>query len=343
MSQVRLEDVGVPRSGEPIIRVENLSVFFKKNSGLRRRQTSVVKAVDNVSFNVFESEFVSIVGETGSGKTTLGKCLVGLEKPTSGKIIFDGAEVSSPRGKKFLNHARQIQMIFQDPFESLIPRQDVFTTISTPIRRLRGEKRKETLRENVVELLEEVGLLPVEVMARLPHQLSGGQRQRVSIARALASNPRILVADEPITMLDAAQRLNFLSLLSKLRQKRNLTVLMITHDLASAKITSDRIIVMYLGKAVEMAPASVVVSKPHHPYVELILASHRSLTEVTAEKVAEKGEMGMVRPSSGCVFEPRCKYATSICKSTEPILSQISPKHYAACHNPLNTVGSDPM
>ena len=339
MSQVSLEGAGAGRTGEPIIRVENLTVFFKKESGITRKRTAYIKAVDHISFDVFESEFVSIVGETGSGKTTLGKCLVGLEKPTSGKIILDGEEISGLRGRRFRDHARKVQMVFQDPFESLVPRQDVFTTIATPIRRLLGEKNGETLRQTVIQLLEEVGLQPNEIMRRLPHQLSGGQRQRVSIARALASNPRVLVADEPITMLDAAQRLNFLSLLSKLRQKRNLTVLMITHDLASAKITSDKIVVMYLGKVVEMAPASMIISKPHHPYVELILASHRSLTEAVAEKVADKGEFGAQRPSTGCVFEPRCKYAISVCKSTEPVLSQLSPKHYAACHNPLNTAG----
>lgn len=337
LSQIRLEDRNtVEETGAPLISIKDLTLDYRKETGLFIRRVSKVRALDHVSLDIYHSEFVSIVGETGSGKTTLGKCLVGLERPTFGQIYFDGRDVSKLARTNFRHYTREIQMIFQDPFESLLPRQDVYTTIATPIRNLRGERRKEVLVENVSRLLEEVGLRPEEVMQRLPHQLSGGQRQRVSIARALASNPRLLIADEPITMLDASQRLNVLSLLTNLRAKRGLTVVMITHDLPSAKITSDRIVVMYLGKVVELASASTLVSRPHHPYVELMLASHASLTDVMAEKVKQKGEMGEARPEKGCVFEPRCRYATEVCKVEEPPLAEMDPRHYAACYHPLN-------
>lgn len=320
---------------EPILSVKDLTKVYEKETGFFRKQKQSIVAVDKVSFDIFESEFVSIVGETGSGKSTIAKCLAALEEPNSGNIIFEGKDVSNLRGSKLLNYWRQVQMIFQDPFESLIPRQTMFDAVAMPIRNLQGEKNNERLHEKVSRLLEEVDLDPSLVMNRFPHQLSGGQRQRASIARALASDPRILIADEPITMLDAAQRLNVLSLLSRLGKKRKLTVLMITHDLSSAKLTCNRIIVVYQGKIVEAAPASTVVSEPFHPYVELIMESQQNMASIISEKAILRGEIGE-RPLTGCVFEPRCKYATSNCKSDEPPLRELTTKHYVACHNPLD-------
>lgn len=310
---------------------------FEKERGIVRKEKIRIKAVDGVSFEVRESEFVSIVGETGSGKSTLARCMVGLAKPTSGTIMFNGVDTTEFSGKKLKEFRRNVQMIFQDPFESLNPRQDVFRIISTPIRNLVGEKNNESLRKRVSELLQEVGLDPDEVAHRLPHQLSGGQRQRVSIARALSSDPDLLIADEPITMLDAAQRLNILSLLSDLKEKRKLTVIMITHDLSSAKITSDRIMIMYLGKLVESGHANVIVSSPYHPYVELIMASQARLTsKVSIAESPQSSDTGEGKAITGCVFKPRCKYATDVCVSEVPELRTLSPAHLAACHHPLN-------
>jgi peptide/nickel transport system ATP-binding protein len=316
------------------LKVANLRVQFDQRHG----SSKTVLAVEDVSFEMGESEIVSIVGESGSGKTTLARCIAGLTHVTSGSIKYGGTEVRSLRGKDLVQYRREVQIVFQDPFGSLNPRHDVFTAISTPLRRLNGENSSSQLADKVQGLLREVGLEPNEVIRRYPHQLSGGQRQRVNIARALAPNPKLLIADEPITMLDAAQRLNIISLLSELNTKRKIAILLITHDLASAKILSHRILVMYLGRLVEEGPMEDVLSKPHHPYVRLILEATPSmqkqmgvLTNTSTALIEES--MGV---QNGCVFRPRCKYATSICNEVVPNLEEKSPSHQAACHNPLN-------
>ena len=336
MSQVQLEKVS--GAAEPILEVRDLVVTFEKSTGMVRVHKKVISAVDHVSLNIFEGEFLALVGETGSGKTTVARCLLGVTPPTSGSIRYNGVDISRFRGRKLRVYHKEVQFVFQDPFESLLSRHSILGNIAIPIRYLTGEKNPEKIREIAAGLLVEVGLKP-EIMNRYPHQLSGGERQRVNIARALASNPKILIADEPITMLDAAQRLNILSLLISLKAKRKLTLLMITHDLASAVIVSDRILVMYAGKLVESGPARALFSAPIHPYVELILASapnikaplgspdeKTTLLSVTAE-----------RSSRGCVFEPRCKYATAICREVEPPLREVKASRHAACHNPLDS------
>lgn len=310
--------------------IRDLSVDFKTKGG-------VLHAVGKVSFDVRESEVLSIVGESGSGKTTVARCITRLTKPSSGSIKCYGTEIGNLRGKELIDYRRKVQMIFQDPFESLNPRQDVFTAVSTPIQSLLGEKDQHRLYELVTELLEEVGLNPKLVMYRFPHQISGGEKQRVSIARALSVNPKILVADEPITMLDSAQRLNVLSILKQLKEKRNMTVVMITHDLASAKLLSDRVIVMYRGKVFETGITEQLLEHPSHPYTELILASMPDVDvdKSKVETVGDKWEAKRI-PLSGCVFSPRCKYATEICHQVEPALETKSPDHIAACHNALS-------
>lgn len=265
---------------EPVLKVSNLFVTFSKKSGIFKRKSLTVRAVDDVSFQIYQSEIISLVGESGSGKTTIARCILGLTRPNSGSITFDEKEITALKGKSLLAYRRDVQLIFQDPFESLNPRLDVFAIVSIPILRLTDDRNgSSALTEKVARLLVEVRLDPDEVMHKYPHQLSGGQRQRVNIARALASNPRFLIADEPITMLDASQRLNILSLLMQLKMKRNLTILLITHDLASAKMMSDRTLVMYLGKLVEVGPTKEVLSKPHHPYTELILGDSPAQSE----------------------------------------------------------------
>jgi len=340
VSQVQL--IESERRNRALYEVRNLDVIFKRGRGILRRKESVVHAVDDVSFDVYESELLSIVGESGSGKTTIARCLMGLAVASSGSIRFDGSEVSKLSGRKLLDYWRRVQMVFQDPFESLNPRLDVFTTLSIPLQRLSREKDKKKVSDEVSRLLWEVRLDPGEVLHKFPHQLSGGERQRVNIAKALAPNPKVLIADEPITMLDASQRLNILSLLINLKTSRNLTIILITHDLASAKIMSDRTAVMYCGKLVEIGPTENLLTRPHHPYSELILSATPRLTR----REARSREMGMssilagIEESqsveTGCVFAPRCKYKTAICAESEPALLAKSSSHLAACHNALN-------
>ncbi|HZW57915.1 MAG TPA: ABC transporter ATP-binding protein [Nitrososphaerales archaeon] len=340
MSQIRIglaEHAGgtVEQAGA-ILQVEDLRVAFKGQGSLFKKAPDV-KAVDGVTFHINPSEVFSIVGESGSGKTTIARCIMGFAKPTSGIIKFDSADVSKLSGGTLTEYRRDVQMIYQDPFGSLNPREDVYTAITNPIRALRGEKESLKLRERVFELLGEVGLDAPEVLDKLPHQLSGGERQRVNIARALAPRPRVLIADEPVTMVDASQRLAILSLIRDLKLRHKLTVLLITHDLATAKTMGGRMAVMYLGKFVETGSTASVLSKPHHPYSELILsaAPKRRSGEVPAYDELEISEQSEP-PAVGCPFLPRCKYSTSVCKEVTPQLEEKSSSHYAACHNPRN-------
>ncbi len=330
MSQISMMTNPI-ENGNALISVKDLCVDFKTKGG-------TLQAVRTVTFDLHESEVLSIVGESGSGKTTVARCVTRLMKPTTGSIKYEGMEISNLKGKELIDYRRKVQMIFQDPFESLNPRQDVFTAISTPIQSLLGEKNQTRLYKAVGDLLEEVGLEPARVMNRFPHQISGGEKQRVSIARALAVNPRVLVADEPITMLDSAQRLNVLSILKELKEKRNMTVMIITHDLASAKLLSNRIIVMYRGNVFEAGQTDEILVQPHHPYTELILASMPDVDLHKPGRDPAVGDWGdtAAMTSRGCIFRPRCKYATEICQNTEPPLELKSPGHLAACHNALN-------
>ncbi|MHB8565501.1 MAG: oligopeptide/dipeptide ABC transporter ATP-binding protein [Nitrososphaerales archaeon] len=337
MSQVQL---ATTRS-EPLLKVADLSVAFVKSSGVFGGHKSTVRAVDNVSLELFEGEFLALVGETGSGKTTVARCLLGLTTPTSGSIKYNGQEVPRLRGKALRDYRKDVQIVYQDPFESLINRQTVLGNISIPIRYILKVKNSQVIEEKVANLLKEVGLKP-ELMTRFPHQLSGGERQRVNIARALASNPKVLIADEPITMVDSAQRLNILSLLMNLKTKHKLTLMIITHDLASAVIVSDRVLVMYGGKLVESGPAREVTSKPFHPYVELILNStpklERSAKEAGLDDPSQLAPDVAVAGVSlkGCVFQPRCKYSTEVCSEKHPDLIERAPLRRVACYNALN-------
>jgi oligopeptide/dipeptide ABC transporter ATP-binding protein len=228
-------------------------------------------------------------------------------------------------------------MVFQDPFEALNPRQNVYAIVSTPIRHILGEKNDSRIRKTVSDLLNEMELEPSQVMDKFPHQLSGGERQRVNIARALAPKPNLLIADEPITMLDAAQRLSILKLLLELKKNRDLTLIMITHDLASAKVTSDRTLVMYRGKVVEVGRTIDVVTSPHHPYVELIMKSvpqvQKSLEPPSAKSLWSEESANV---QGGCIFRLRCEYAQDLCTRVEPPLEEKSNSHFAACHFALN-------
>ncbi len=339
MSQVRLNERTANDIAEPILQITHLTVKFKKTQGRFRKFQTVIKAVDDVSFGLRKSEIVSVVGESGSGKTTLSRCILCLVPPSSGSVRFMGKEITGLKGTELKEYRKSVQIVFQDPFESLNARLDVLSTLATPLRELVGERRKERIVDKASKLLREVGLVPEEVLLKYPHQLSGGEKQRINIARALAPDPKILVADEPITMLDAEQKLNVLSLLLNLKRQRNLTILMITHDLASASVMSDQTMVMYHGKIVEVGESDVILSRPHHPYVQQILRATPSL-EVPLNEEFEKSfrswKESDVPPKIGCAYFPRCAYATEICQKEQPPLNEKSKSHYAACHNPLN-------
>lgn len=347
MSQVQLNTLAEP-SFDPsnLLEVRGLTVHFKKTSifGKRFGKSETVRAVDNVSFALRKSEITSIVGESGSGKTTVARCILKLLNPASGSIVFEGSDVTTLSGRALHNYRRDVQIIYQDPFESLNPRQDVLTAVGLPISVLTDTHDGEAIYDQVSKLLEEVGLNPSETIRRYPHQLSGGQRQRVNIARALASSPKLLVADEPITMLDAAQRLNILTLLDELKTRRNLTVLMITHDLASARLISQKTIVMYVGKIVESGRTEAILDEPLHPYVELLLKAspgpEMASFNYDEYATATIEESTMIR--KGCVFRPRCKYAKELCVDVEPPLEQKVSGHLAACHYPLSSSPSSP-
>lgn len=318
----------------PILEVRGLTVHFSKSFGFLGRIGMTTKAVENVSLEMGELDILCLVGESGSGKTTLGRCIAALAHPTSGDIIYRGTNIAKLRGAELLSYRKEVQMVFQDPFASLNPRQDVLAFLSTPLRKLKGETDRLRLYEESLGLLKDVGLAE-DVLLKLPHQLSGGERQRVSIARALASHPSILVADEPVSMLDASLRLNFLALFNRLRTERKMSILLITHDLAAAKVMGGRTAVMYLGKLVELGPSSDILSEPHHPYAELLLSATPRMADTgPASEVTtiEKSE----RVPKGCVFRPRCKYATGICAETEPPLDAKTRSHFAACHNWIN-------
>jgi peptide/nickel transport system ATP-binding protein len=335
-----------PLSGDSAcLEVKDLSVQFKRKYGLAMQHFRIVNALYHVSFEVRRGEMLAVAGESGSGKSTLARCILKLTEPTSGTIKFEGADVTVLKGNALTNYRRDVQIVYQDPYESLNPRQTVLTTISLPITHLTEARGQDKIREIVSGLLNDVGLNPERVMLRYPHELSGGERQRVNIARALASNPKLLVADEPITMLDATQRKNILDLLLELKRKRNLTVVLITHDLASA-LVSDRILLLYLGRAVELGPSEGVLAKPHHPYAELIkLATPRLERKTRGSKgFQEDYPLTYIEDSEkvqqGCVFKPRCKYGTDRCTQAEPQLDEKSPGHAAACYYPLNAQSS---
>jgi oligopeptide/dipeptide ABC transporter ATP-binding protein len=338
MSQI-LVDKGTSTTIDPILRVEKLNVVFSTRVGLisvhnQRPLSRNIQAVNNLSFDLSSSGTLTFVGESGSGKTTIARCIVGLLSPTSGSIKYRGAEVISLTGKALKEYRRHVQIVFQDPYESLNPRDNVFTTLSLPLRHLVGENNTRILNERITDLMREVGL-DLDLIHRYPHQLSGGERQRVSIARALASDPEILIADEPISMLDAAQRADILRLLVKLRKERKLSIILITHDVGTAKIMGGRTLVMYRGRAFEYGDVESVLRKPCHPYIEVMLEAMPSLSKKPQLTHAEKVDL-RTAVEAGCIFRPHCKYALPVCVETEPQLEQKREGHLAACHNPLH-------
>ncbi len=289
-----------------------LKVYFEVSRGLLAPK-KYVKAVDGISFEIARGETLALVGESGCGKTTTARTIVRLARPTGGKILFGGPDIGSLSGADIKRYRRKVQYIFQDPYESLNPRQTIFDAIATPIKIHKFTPNKVSLSRRVNELLESANLEPGLVENKYPFQLSGGQRQRVNIARALATRPELIIADEPVSMLDVSLRTGMLQLLERLKHEYGLTFVLITHDMAVARQVSDRIAVMYLGKIVEIGKSSEVIDHPIHPYTRMLLEATPELIKTKVEsKVkisAEEATIGSaMNLPSGCRFNPRCKY-----------------------------------
>jgi peptide/nickel transport system ATP-binding protein len=318
---------------EPLLRVDRMSRHFKIGSAVSRR---TLHAVDDMSFTVGEREVVAIVGESGSGKTTVARVLARLYKPTSGETYFQGKALSAmrSRGEK-LRYSGLVPMVFQDPFSSINPVFRVSHGVMRALELHRPELTSQQQFTEAVRVFDAVGLNPgAEVLQRYPHELSGGQRQRVGFAQALAMRPKLILADEPVSMLDVSIRIGLLNVMAKLRDEEGVSILYITHDLASARYVSDRLIVMYAGHLVETGPAEEVLSSPRHPYTQLLLsAAPDPKAELNVAAETDRGEPPkVIDPTPGCRFRWRCPLAIDVCHSVTPELSELAPGHSAACH-----------
>ena len=319
-----------------ILEVKNLKKYFPIEKGFFRRAVGQVRAIDDVSLFIKEGETLGLVGESGSGKTTLGRCILNVIKPTSGEINFnyDGKllNLATLDSREMHMARRHLQMIFQDPYSSLDPRMIVSDIIAEPLycnRLLRGGK----LRERVRELVSLVGLEKSQ-LRRYPHAFSGGQRQRIGIARALATSPKLIVADEPVSALDVSIQAQILNLLQDLQEQFHLTYLFIAHDLSVIEHISDRVAVMYVGKIVELAETEKLFINPKHPYTEALLSAVPQLDpETKMKRIILPGEVANpADPPSGCYFHPRCNYAKEICKTGMPKWEEVEPEHFVVCH-----------
>lgn len=316
-----------------ILEVKNLKKYFPVSGGLFLRRTGWVYALDGVSFAVNKGETLGIVGESGCGKTTLGRCIMGLYEPSDGEVIINDQSVFRLNSQQRKKLALNLQTIFQDPFESLNPRQTIKEILEEKYI-IHGKKRGD-LETEINRLIETVGLLP-DTLSKFPHEFSGGQRQRIGIARAISLEPEIIVCDEPVSALDVSVQSKILNLLLKLQQTMGLTYIFISHDLSVVKHISDRIAVMYLGKIVEMADANEIYENGRHPYTNALLSSiPMPDPESNRDRIILKGEVPSVEnPPAGCRFNTRCEYAQNICRDKEPELLKNAkdPNHLTACH-----------
>lgn len=320
-----------------LIDVVDLKVYFqiRKNfiEEMFTRKKLFVKAVDGVSFTVNEGETLCLVGESGSGKTTTGRSIVKLVPVTSGGIYYNGVNIAELEEKEFRPLRKELQIIFQDPHASLSPGMTIGKTIEYGLK-IHGIVERERLRERTLEILRSVGLEPADYYYdKYPVTLSGGQKQRVAIARAISLNPKFIVADEPVAMLDMSVRSKILQLMIQLKRERGLTYLFITHDLATAKFICNRIMIMYLGKIVETGNSDEIFSNPKHPYTLALINAIPDLKLEKREKEIPQGEIpNPLKMPEGCRFHTRCKFAMDICSKEEPELREISPGHKVACH-----------
>ncbi|MBE3593389.1 MAG: ATP-binding cassette domain-containing protein [Thermoanaerobacter sp.] len=314
---------------EPIIEVKNLTKYFDVRKYLLGKRERV-HAVENVLFELYESETLGIVGESGSGKSTLARLITGLLEPTRGKIIYKGIDITGSR-RAYLNKIpKLIQMVFQDPYASLNPRIKVGEAIAEPLRIHKIVDKKE-VRTEVERLLKLVGLQP-EMYDRFPHEFSGGQRQRIVIARALALKPEVLICDEAVSALDVSIQAQILNLFNQLKEKLNLTYIFIGHDLSVVKYISDRIMVMYLGEIMEIAPAEELFNKKLHPYTQALISAVPDIEEENKRIILEGDIPSPINPPTGCKFHTRCFKKRKICEEEHPELKEVAPGHYVRCH-----------
>lgn len=331
----------------PLLEVSGLKKYFPIHKGALNRHVADVKAIDDVSFSIFPRETLALVGESGCGKTTIGRCVVRAYTPTAGRILYRdlGNGSASPSAsdaapidlallsdRELIPLRRDIRMIFQDPFASLNPRMTVFNIIASPLKIHRVASGKE-LEDRVATLMRQVGLRP-EYMRRYPHAFSGGQRQRVVIARALALNPRLVIADEAVSALDVSVRAQILNLLQELQAEYHLTYLFISHDLSVIEYVADRVAVMYVGKLVELASTEELYRKPKHPYTEALMSAiPKPDPRLRSDRILLSGEVAdPSNPPSGCYFHPRCRYAKDRCKVETPTLRSAGGDRVVACH-----------
>ena len=320
---------------EVLLEVRDLVKHFPVGAGFLGRSGGTVRAVDGVSFSLHRGETLGLVGESGCGKTTTGRCILQLERPTSGQIVFEGTDLATHSEKQLRELRRHMQVIFQDPYSSLNPRMTIGQILAEPIKVHRLVSGKAAREKRIQELLTQVGLLPQHAH-RYPHQLSGGQRQRVGIARALAMEPSLIICDEPVSALDVSIQAQIINLLEELQSRLGLTYLFIAHDLSVVRHISDRVVVMYLGKVVEVADRQTLYEAPLHPYTRALLSAvpiPDPKLEATRERTVLRGEIpSPLTPPGGCVFHTRCPIAEARCSAEIPQLREIQPGHWGACH-----------
>jgi peptide/nickel transport system ATP-binding protein len=331
---------------DALLEVKRLKKFFPIHRGWLRREVGQIRAVDDVSFFVRPGETLSLVGESGCGKTTTARCVLRAVDPTAGEVLFkasDGSvvDIASVNRASLRPLRREMQMIFQDPFSSLNSRMTLQEIVGEPLE-VNGVGNRQERTDRVAQLLRLVGLRP-EYMRRYPHAFSGGQRQRIGIARALALNPRLVVADEPVSALDVSVQAQILNLMLELQQRLGLTYLFVAHDLSVVKHISDRVAVMYVGQMVEMAETETLFASPKHPYTAALLSAipepdprlrrRRNRGVQARPRVILQGEVANpAAPPSGCYFHPRCQYATDVCKTVQPVWEELEPGHFVRCH-----------
>jgi oligopeptide/dipeptide ABC transporter ATP-binding protein len=315
-----------------LLEVKGLKIYYPISSGVFNKKTGYVKAVDDVSFSVNEGETLGIVGESGCGKSTTGRAILRLTKPTAGDVIFQGQNLSVLKGEELRKMRRDMQIVFQDPLASLNPRMTIGAILEEPLK-IHGLAAGVERKRRVKELLNIVGLSEHHY-DRYPHEFSGGQRQRIGIARALITRPKLIVADEPVSALDVSIQSQILNLMKDLQEQFKLTYMFISHDLSVVRHISDRIGVMYLGALIELAPKHKLYDNPQHPYTQaLISAVPLANPRENRERIILSGDVpSPANPPVGCAFHTRCRFAMDKCLEDRPVLKMISPDHWAACH-----------
>ena len=321
------------KNDDILLKVEHLKKYYPVKSSSLKRSNGFVKAVDDISFDVKVGETFGIVGESGCGKSTMGKSVIRLIEPTDGKVILDGQDFTALKGKELKKARENIKLIFQDPYASLNPRMTVKDIIGEPIDIAKIYKTKKERDDRIIEVMKQVGL-NLDYLYRYPHEFSGGQRQRIGIARAIALQPKLIICDEPVSALDVSIQAKIINLLKELQQKLGIAYIFISHDLSVVKHIADRVGVMYLGNMMEMADKKALYSNPLHPYTQALFSA---IPKISSERIDDKEILGgdvpsPANPPKGCRFVTRCPKAMEICKSARPELKEVEPGHKCACH-----------